>query len=165
MKQYSRGIQPVLAGNDSIFLGATGATGSGTVKIEKAGESWKASGGMTTKRLRPYFNDGVENKGFYYGYDGERLACIDFATGERKWQGAMYGGQMLLVADMEMLLIVTEKGEVVLVSAKPDKYDEVARFEAINGKTWNHPVVAHGRLFVRNSDEMACFELPGYEGR
>jgi hypothetical protein len=61
---------------------------------------------------------------------------------------------------MDMLLTITEKGNVVLVNASPEEYTVVAEFEAINGKTWNHPVVAHGRLFVRNAEEAACFELP-----
>ncbi len=47
-----------------------------------------------------------------------------------------------------------------MVEAKPDKHSEVARFKAIEGKTWNHPVVAHGKLFVRNAEEIASFELP-----
>ena len=66
---------------------------------------------------------------------------------------------MLLISDMDMLLILSEDGEVVLVQATPNEYKEVSRFKALTGKTWNHPVVAHGRLFVRNAKECACFEL------
>jgi outer membrane protein assembly factor BamB len=165
VKQYARCIQPLLVEGDYIMLGATGSTGSGTLKIEKTDTAWNVSKGWLTKKFRPYFNDGVALKGNYYGYDGERLACIDLKTGERRWQGEMYGGQVLLLADMDMLLVLSEKGEVVLVSATPEKFTEVARFNGITGKTWNHPTIAHGKLFVRNSDEMACYELAGYEGK
>jgi len=81
-------------------------------------------------------------------------------TGDRLWQGERYGGLLLLFPDMDMLLILSEKGAVILVPAVPEGFTETARFQALTGKTWNHPVVAGGKLFVRNSEEAACYELP-----
>ena len=60
---------------------------------------------------------------------------------------------------MRALLVLSEQGEVVLLQANPEQLVELGRFQAIEGKTWNHPVVAHGKLFVRNGEEAACFEL------
>jgi hypothetical protein len=60
---------------------------------------------------------------------------------------------------MDLLLVLSETGEAVLVKADPQQHDELGRFQAVNGKTWNHPVIAHDRLLVRNSAEAACFEL------
>ena len=62
---------------------------------------------------------------------------------------------------MDMLLILSEAGELVLVSATPEQYEVKARFKALSGKTWNHPIIGGGKLFVRNAQEAACFELPG----
>jgi hypothetical protein len=59
------------------------------------------------------------------------------------------------------LLIVSEKGSVVLVAADPEEHKELGRFQAIEGKTWNHPAIAQGRLYVRNGEEIACYELGG----
>ena len=48
---------------------------------------------------------------------------------------------------------------MALVRANPERFEEVARFQAIHGKTWNHPVITRGRLLVRNAVEMACFDI------
>ena len=58
-----------------------------------------------------------------------------------------------------LVLVISETGEVALVAASPEKHEELGRFKAIEGKTWNHPIVAHGCLFVRNGEEMACYRL------
>jgi hypothetical protein len=65
----------------------------------------------------------------------------------------------LLVADQPLLVVISETGEAVLVDANPEQHKELGRFPAIHGKTWNHPTIAHGRLYVRNAEEMACYEL------
>ena len=159
IKTNPRCTQPVEIGNKSVMFGATGTSGSCLLRIEKKDSGWTTQEKWMTKKFRPYFNDGVLHKGYYYGFDGERVACLDLDTGERRWEGNRYSGQLLLLADMDMLLILSEAGDVALVPATPERFSEVARFKALTGKTWNHPVVAHGKLFVRNSQEAACFEL------
>jgi hypothetical protein len=66
---------------------------------------------------------------------------------------------VLLLPDQDLLLVLSEKGEVALVEASPEGHKELGRVQAIEGKTWNHPVVAHGKLFVRNGEWAACYEL------
>ena len=101
--------------------------------------------------------------GSIYGFDQSIFSCVDLKTGDRKWKKGRYGtGQVVLLADQGLLLVLSDKGEVVLVSAKPETFEELGQFQAINGKTWNHPAVAQGRLYVRNAEEMACYDLrPG----
>jgi hypothetical protein len=55
--------------------------------------------------------------------------------------------------------VITEKGEAVLVAADPKEHRELGKFQAVEGKTWNHPTLIGDRLFVRNAEEMACYEL------
>ena len=89
------------------------------------------------------------HEGHIYGLDEAILACVDAATGELKWKGGRYGyGQLLLAGDH--LIVLTEEGDVAVVKATPERHKELARFPAIEGKTWNHPTIAGGRLLVRN---------------
>jgi len=128
--------------------------------VAKDGQAWGAKPHWTSKAMRPAYNDLVLEDGFLYGFDGGIFCCTDVATGKRRWKAGRYGhGQVLLVADQRLLLVLSETGEVVLLDATPEKHLEVGRFQAIQGKTWNHPVIAHGRLHVRNDEEMACYQL------
>jgi outer membrane protein assembly factor BamB len=108
--------------------------------------------------MKNRFSSSVLHNGYIYGLDESILACLDAATGEQKWKGGRYGyGQIMLAGDH--LIVLTEDGELVLVKATPERHEEMARFSAIEGKTWNHPVIAGGRLLVRNLQEMAAFDI------
>jgi hypothetical protein len=94
-----------------------------------------------------------------YGLDDGVLACVNIEQGNREWKEGRYGhGQILLVDDL--LLIQAESGDVVLVKISPEKPHELARFRALQGKTWNNPVLLRDLLLVRNDQEAACYRLP-----
>jgi hypothetical protein len=130
------------------------------ISVARNGNTWTAKERWTSTGLKPYFNDFVVHAGHAFGFDGSILACIDLADGTRKWKGGRYGhGQVLLLPDQNLLLVLSEDGELALVSASAEKFAEVARVPAIDGKTWNHPVLVGDVLLVRNGEEMAAFRL------
>ncbi len=98
--------------------------------------------------------------GYVYGLSDGILECIEAASGKSKWKAGRYGhGQMLRVGDL--LLVLTEEGEIVLVEATPDRPNhELGRFQAIAGMTWNNLALYGPYLLVRNAEEAACYKLP-----
>ena len=114
----------------------------------------------TSKDMKPDFNDLLVYDGYVYGFDNAIFACIDLKDGKRKWKGGRYEkGQALLLADSGLIVVVSERGELVLLRATPNKLDELAKIPAMDGKTWNHPVVVGDRLFLRNAEEAVCYQL------
>jgi outer membrane protein assembly factor BamB len=156
------GGQPMLqphAINDREVLISWGS-GIALFDVRRDGDGWVVERRWESSALKPGFNDFVAAGGYLYGLDDGILCCLDAATGRRLWKKGRFGhGQLLLLASPARLLVVSETGEVVLLVASPKQYEELGRFQAIDGKTWNHPTIAHGCLYVRNGAEMACYRL------
>jgi outer membrane protein assembly factor BamB len=158
--QIARVTQPTIVGPADILIGTGMGVGTRRIRLSQDGSTWKDTELWTTTSIKPYFNDLVVFKDDIYGFDGPFLVCVSAENGKPRWRARGYGsGQLLLLEDQGLLLILSEKGEVALVEAKPQEHHEIAKFKAIDGKTWNHPVVAHGKLFVRNGKEAACYQL------
>jgi outer membrane protein assembly factor BamB len=153
-------VQPALTADGDVLIVAGGESGIRRITVAHGPDGWTAERRWGSAGLKPYFNDFVVHKGHAFGFDGRILACIDLEDGTRKWKGGRYGsGQLVLLPDQDVLLVLSEEGEVALVGATPDQFRELARFQAIEGKTWNHPVLVGDVLLVRNGEEMAAFRL------
>jgi outer membrane protein assembly factor BamB len=157
-------VQPGLTTGGDLLLGSgtgmAGNSGMRRVSVSRDSAAWAVKEQWTSNGLKPYFNDFVVHKGYAYGFDGSILASIDLTDGKRKWKGGRYGhGQLVLLSDQDLLLVLSEEGELALVSATADQFRELARVPAIDGKTWNHPVLIGDVLLVRNGEEMAAFRL------
>jgi len=152
-------VQPGLTGNGQILLSTRNGTALRCLAVQQQQDDWSVTEEWVSNRLKPNFNDYVIHKGFAYGFDGMSLSCMDLQDGSRMWKSGNYGGQILLLADQDLLLVLSEKGELSLIRAQPEHFTELARTPVIEGKTWNHPALAGNILLVRNSREMAAFML------
>jgi len=153
-------LQPHPLGDSQIVIPSAADFGLATLEVKRNEGAWVAEKLWPSRGLHPSFNDFVIHNGAAYGFDEAIFGCVDVTTGKRLWKGGRFGhGQVLALADQDLLAVVAETGEVVLLKANPKKLEELCRFQAIEGKTWNHPALVRGRLFVRNAEEMACYEL------
>lgn len=150
--------QPLIVGENRVFVSSAYGVGAAVYEVTPESSGFKAREVWRNSRIKNKFNSSVLHNGLIYGMDEAILACVDAATGELKWKGGRYGYGQVLLAGNE-LIVLTESGELVLVKASPAGHEELARFDAISGKTWNHPAIADGILLVRNLREMAAFDL------
>jgi outer membrane protein assembly factor BamB len=160
MPSNARITQPALTADGDILVNEGEGNPLRRIAVAPGSGGWTVAERWISEGLNPYFNDLVVHNGYAYGFDNSGIACIDLKDGARKWKGGSYGhGQLVLLADEDLLLVLTEDGQLALVRATPDQFKELARFPAIKGKTWNHPVLAGDVLLVRNGEEMAAFRL------
>ncbi len=145
---------PLIVDDTHFFISA--GYGHGAALVEVSANAAKSVWQNT--KMKNKFNHSVLYNGYIYGFDDSILACINAKTGDLKWKGGRYGfGQLLLAGGY--LVVISEKGELVLIKASPDGLQEVSKFAAIDGKTWNSPAISDGYLLVRNTTEMACYRI------
>jgi outer membrane protein assembly factor BamB len=126
--------------------------------VRHEGDAWEAAPLWENRQLCSKFANPVTDGGHLYGLSRGFLVCVDAATGERRWKEGRFGhGQVLLAGGV--LLVVSETGELTAVKADPAGYHEIGRLPVFDGKTWNTPALAGGRLYLRNHQEMACVAL------
>lgn len=150
--------QPIVVDQNRLFISSGYGKGAALMEVTGSGNSLQAKTVWTNITMKNKFNSSVLHEGHVYGLDEGILSCVDVNTGERKWKGGRYGyGQVLLASGH--LIVLSDKGELALVKATPGAYTEVAKFNALEGQTWNYPAIAGGKLFVRNAKEMAVFQI------
>ncbi|MFO0799750.1 MAG: PQQ-binding-like beta-propeller repeat protein [Gemmataceae bacterium] len=158
----NRSTQPAVVSDTDVVIGTGVGNDQGIrrLRVSKTSDGWDVKQQWATRGMKPYFNDAVVVGKHLYGFDDDRFACVDLDTGKQVWKETAYGhGQVLGLPDQGLLVVQDVKGKVALVRADAADLDELAKVPAIAGKTWNHPVVAHGRLYVRNGTELACLRL------
>ena len=154
---------PVVSGN-LMFL-SSGYDKGGSV-VSFAGNQPKKV--WFNKEIRSHFQTSVILGGNIYGVDGQggdkdsKLKCLDLGTGKVLWTSpAAETGTVSATADGRLLWL-TGKGELVVVEAKPDGYKEIARAQVTGGKCWTAPVLANGKVYVRNAKgDVVCVDVRG----
>ena len=151
--------QPVTINDEQVVISSY--AGCALIEIAQSNGAWTATDRWRNKLMKCYYTNPIVRDGYLYGLDDGIMTCMDTTTGKRLWKDRRghYGyGQMLLSDDL--LVVLSETGELALVEATPKAFRELGRIQAIEGKTWNNPVLVRGCAIVRNHLEMACYELP-----
>jgi outer membrane protein assembly factor BamB len=159
--QGYRALQPTVQGDDIVLLPTPMSEGTRAIRISKKDDLLTAEELWTSKHMKTDFAELTAHQGYLYGIDGSMFSCIDLKTGQRTWKDGRYGkGQAILLGNADQILISAETGRVALLQANPEAHKELTSFQALKGKTWNHPVVIGDKLLLRNSSEAACYALP-----
>ncbi len=150
--------QPIPVDKNRLFISAGYGKGAALLEVSGSGNNLSAKAVWENINMKNKFNSSVLHEGHVYGLDEGILTCVDVNTGARKWKGGRYGyGQVILASGH--LIITCDSGELALVKATPNQFTEVARFPALEGKIWNYPAIANGKLLVRNTTQMAAYNI------
>ena len=159
--KYSLGVQNMVVRdvNSHTF-------GLVCIKVGKEGDGLKASEAWVNKEMKINISTPVLLGHFLYSQGpGKNLVCVDAVTGKVMWSQEGFGEKYSsVIAVGTVLLVVTDRGELVMVAADSSKYKELGRAQ-ICGKTWNHPAYAEGKLYVRegltSGWKLSCVEMGG----
>lgn len=150
---------PLILDGDRVLISSGYGIGSKLYRIEESDGLFETSVLWGSPRMKAKFTNLVEHDGYVYGLDDGIMVCLDPATGERCWKKGRYGhGQMILAEDL--LLVTTEKGEVLLIEPNSEELRKLGSMAPFEGKTWNPPALAGSLLLLRTDTEAVLFELP-----
>ncbi len=153
-------VQPAFTPDGGMLLAVASDSGTRRLAVAPGSSGWTVEERWTSRGLKPYFNDFVVHEGHAYGFDGRILACIDLADGRRSGRAAATATASWCCCPSRTCCSCSRRRASSRSSARrPTRFAEIARVPAIQGKTWNHPVLAGDVLLVRNGEEMAAFRL------
>jgi outer membrane protein assembly factor BamB len=147
---------PILSGN-LVFISSGYNRGAGVFDISSTPPKniWE------NKNMRNHMASSVLWEGHLYGVDENQLRCVEFATGEVKWTDRVSGKGALSMADGK-LLVLSERGELIVAPPSPTEFKPIARAQVIGGKCWTAPTLANGKIYVRTGPgDVVCLDVSG----
>ena len=156
-----RGViaMPVLVEDNKVFVSSSTDEGCKLVEVINEADSIRTADVWSNRVLRNHFSSSIYHDGHLYGFSNAQLRCVDVATGKHTWVKRGYGKGSLIMANGH-LIIITDRGKLVLGNLNPEGYEELSAFQALKGKSWTAPVIANGKIYVRNLEEVICYDLP-----
>lgn len=146
---------------NAVFAASAYGNGGGLAKISKSGNEFKAEKVYFLKEMQSHHGGIVRVGKYLYGTNGGRLLCVEYSTGKIMWQDKSVGKGSIMYADGH-LYVRSERGPIALVEATPDGYKEKGRFEQperSRKRAWPYPVVAGGKLYIRDWDKLFCYDI------
>jgi outer membrane protein assembly factor BamB len=157
---YDENIPDVIISGDKLFASTGLGTGSALFKFDDKSLTrvWGS------KKLQNHINSSVLWQGYIYGIDGGELVCLDFETGKVAWsqKGAGKYGSSLTLSDGK-LIILTEKGKLIIAEASHKGYKEITSAQILSGRCWTVPVLANGKIYARSNatGRLVCLDVSG----
>lgn len=153
-------VSTPLFANDLVFSASAYGTGGGLARITKDDDAFSATEVYFERSMQNHHGGIVLVDGHMYGFGSGGLLCMNFESGEITWRNRSVRKGSLCFADGH-LYCYGEKNEVALVEANPKEYVEKGRFEVekFDFPTWAHPVVANGKLYLRDMNRLTCYNV------
>ncbi|MHC4722055.1 MAG: PQQ-binding-like beta-propeller repeat protein [Planctomycetota bacterium] len=146
---------PIIS-DDKIFISTGAGKGCGVFEFkgDKVEQVWR------NKNMRNHFNSCVLQGQYVYGFDEKTLKCLDFTNGNEQWEQKGLGKGSLMIADGK-LIILSEKGKLVIAEASEKNFKEISSAQIMSTKrSWTVPVLANGKIYARNSiGELVCINV------
>ena len=149
---------PVFVPPNRILVSASADIGAALLEVKTVDGKPQVDEAWRNRVLKNHFSSSLARDGFIYGFDNGTLKCVDAATGEQRWAERGFGKGSLIAAD-GLLLVLGDRGTLALAEATPEAYHELARVQALKGKSWTAPTLAGGRLYLRDQSEIVCLEV------
>jgi outer membrane protein assembly factor BamB len=164
--KVSTAASPVVY-EDIVYCSAGYGVGAGACRISKDGDGfsskmiWRKSGKLPNHWSTPIVKDGYLYGMFSFKEYGKgALKCVDIRTGEEMWAESGFGpGNVILSGNV--VIALSDAGELALVSAASDSYKQLARAKVLSGKCWTTPVLSDGRIYARSTQEAICVDVRG----
>jgi outer membrane protein assembly factor BamB len=149
---------PLFLPPNRIFASASEDVGSVLLEVGRTDGKAAVREVWSNRAMKNHFSSSVLYDGHIYGFDNASLKCIVAETGEQKWVRRGYGKGSLIAAD-GLLFILSDQGQLILAEASPAGFEEKGKMKVMEGKTWTAPVLSHGRIYLRDEDEMIVLDV------
>jgi outer membrane protein assembly factor BamB len=148
--------------HDSLVFSSTGLGGGGAARLTPDKEGVSAAEVYFSRQLANPIGGVVRVGDYLYGTNTRSLFCVEFATGKSRWENRSVGQGSICYADGRLYVRGESTGDVALVAASPDSYQEKGRLhqpDRSREKAWPYPVVANGRLYLRDQNVLLCYDV------
>ncbi len=156
-------VTPLFIPPDRILMG-DGSDGAAMLQISRDSsrgvEEWTVRRLWSQNRLLPEFSDFVVQTDRVLGISKGLLTALNVDDGKLLWKKFRFGGgQIIELEDANLILAIAESGKLSLIKTDSKSAEVLLEWDGVSGKTWNHPILIDNRIYVRNSEEMACHEI------
>ena len=147
---------PLAIGDDMVFITSNYGRGGAVLKIagDKVEKVWE------NKEIQSHFSTPILHEGkIYAGTDPGNLVCLDPKTGKSLWRHGGFQKGGIVIVDGTIIAMNGKDGDLIMAELKPDAYKELGRLKPLGGQSWTAPILANGKLIIRNKQELGCYDL------